>query len=258
MINKKYKHILFLLFFLINLNFFLFLRVNSQNISKDEIIEIIKKIDKNLVYNSVYYEGKIEIKRGKQTQIKTFELYAKGTNFFIKFTNKEDYNVKYLKKDGVLYIYFPEANDIITISGAMLKQSFMGSDLTYEDITSNQKLLDIYDVENYNFLNINNNKYLSISLIAKTKNVAYFKQELLIDYSTLLLNDVSYFDLANRKIKVIKFKNYKNFGNRFYPTLTLIEDAKRDDYFTIFEITKASFDINIDDNIFIIQNLYKL
>jgi len=81
MINKKYKHILFLLFFLINLNFFLFLRVNSQNISKDEIIEIIKKIDKNLVYNSVYYEGKIEIKEENKLKLKPLNFTQKEQIF---------------------------------------------------------------------------------------------------------------------------------------------------------------------------------
>lgn len=260
--NKIYFLIKLTIIFII-LNIIIFFNFNNikflfANEDKNkEAIEILNKIDKNMVFSSAYYNAKLEIKRGKTLLIKTFEVYAKGKNFFIKFTNKEDFNIKYLKKDGNLIIYFPEANDILTISGSMLKQSFMGSDLSYEDITSNEKLLDLYEIEDYKNINFEGKNYIFISLIAKVKNVSYFKQELLINPENLSLFRVNYFDLALRKIKEIHFLKYENFKNRIYPIETIIKDAKREDYYSKFEIINAKFDIEIDDKIFTIENLYK-
>ncbi|MCX8059536.1 MAG: outer membrane lipoprotein-sorting protein [Spirochaetes bacterium] len=242
---------------ILTLLFFVFITSIFAIEENSEALEILNKIDNNKVFESVYYKAILEIKRGKNTLLKSFEVYAKNKNFFIKFTNKEDYNVKYLKKDGNLIIYFPEANDILTISGSMLKQSFMGSDLTYEDITSNDKLIDLYKIEEYKNITIDNKNYIFISLIAKVKNVPYFKQELFIDPQNLTIQKINYFDLALRKIKEIHFLKYENFKNRIYPTETIIKDPKREDYYSKFKILEAKFDINIDESIFTIQNLYK-
>ena len=44
-------------------------------------------------------------------------------------------------------IIFPEAEDIVKISGHMLNQGMMGSDFSYQDMMESDKLTDLYDFE---------------------------------------------------------------------------------------------------------------
>ena len=51
---------------------------------------------------------------------------------------------KMLKIDDRLYIYSPQTDRIIQISGHMLRQPVMGSDMSYNDILEDKPLNDIY------------------------------------------------------------------------------------------------------------------
>jgi hypothetical protein len=67
---------------------------------------------------------------------------------FIEFLNPEDKGTKYLKKGGRLYVYSPDNEGVMLISGHMLKESMMGSDMSYEDAVNNEPLSSRYAVEN--------------------------------------------------------------------------------------------------------------
>ncbi|MDD3737393.1 MAG: outer membrane lipoprotein-sorting protein, partial [Bacteroidales bacterium] len=54
---------------------------------------------------------------------------------------------KMLKLENQLWIYSPSTDRTIQISGHMLRQSVMGSDLSYEDMMDDRKLTDTYDAE---------------------------------------------------------------------------------------------------------------
>ena len=51
----------------------------------------------------------------------------------MEFTNPEDRGTRYLKRDKNLWIYFPKEQDTVKISGHLLKEGMMGSDVSYED-----------------------------------------------------------------------------------------------------------------------------
>ena len=51
---------------------------------------------------------------------------------------------KMLKLEDQLWIYSPSTDRTIQISGHMLRQSVMGSDLSYEDMMDDRKLTDVY------------------------------------------------------------------------------------------------------------------
>jgi len=51
----------------------------------------------------------------------------------VEFTNPQDKGTRYLKIGKELWIYFPSEQDMVKISGHMLKEGMMGSDVSYED-----------------------------------------------------------------------------------------------------------------------------
>ncbi|MCR4420869.1 MAG: outer membrane lipoprotein-sorting protein [Spirochaetales bacterium] len=244
---KKIKKIHFMLFFIA---FIIFIFLSFQN---EE--DILKKLDENVTFESIHYTGTLEIIRNNNKIIKTFECWAKNDLFLIIFKNPEDNGVKYLKKDGNLYVYFPSADDVLTISKSMMKQGFMGSDISNEDITRNRKLLDDYSIVSFNKIIEKDNIFYELTLQAKTKDVPYFMQKLIINSDFVAIKTEQY-DLAKRLVKTIIVDEIKKFGSRYYPVKVTIQDGIKTSYKTIFSITDVSFNIPIDPKIFTIQNLY--
>lgn len=244
--NSIYHLILIFLFMI--LIFFSFLSLQS-------IEDILKKLDENITFESIHYYGTLEIIRGNNKILKKFECWAKAENFLIIFTNPEDNGVKYLTKDGNFYVYFPSADDVLTISKSMMKQGFMGSDISNEDITRNRKLTDDYFIINFSKYEKEGMIFYQLTLQAKTKEVPYFMQKLTINQNFVAIKTEQY-DLSKRLIKIIQVDDIKNFNNRYYPVKTTIIDALKQNYKTIFKIENPSFNIYIDPKIFTIQNLY--
>lgn len=245
--KRKIFMILFILFFII-FTFFFFAFQNQE--------DILKRLDQNMTFESIHYIGSFEIIRNNTKIIKNFECWAKNQNFLIIFTNPEDNGVKYLKKDGNLYVYFPSADDILTISKSMMKQGFMGSDLSNEDITRNRKLLEDYDITSFSKYAKDGETFYEIILTAKNKDVPYYMQKLTINSKYIAIKTEQY-DLSKRLIKTITVDEIKSFESRFYPVKVTVIDGIKTNYKTIFVISKIEFNIPINNDIFTIQYLYK-
>ena len=91
--------------------------------------DILARVDANESYGSIRYTGRMEITIGGETRYKTMSAIAQGsTRAFAEFTNPEDKGTKYLKVDARLYVYSPDTEEVMLISGHLLKESMMGSD----------------------------------------------------------------------------------------------------------------------------------
>ena len=103
--------------------------------------EIIRKMEANQVHKSARTTGAMSITDRFGTRVKTFKVFALGEEkTLLEFTNPEEAGQKILRIDDEIYLYFPEAEEIIHLQGAALKDSVMGSDFSYEDLTGGRDL----------------------------------------------------------------------------------------------------------------------
>ncbi len=109
--------------------------------------EIMKRVDKNRIFDKIEYNGKMVIKKKKKIRTKSMHIYGEGEEkAFIEFTNPEDEGTRYLRLSGELWMFFPDAAEVVKISGHMLRESMMGSDFSYEDMMDNEELLKKYSI----------------------------------------------------------------------------------------------------------------
>jgi len=109
----------------------------------------------------------------------TSKTYSEGSrkSFTEYLSPASDKGTKMLKLEGQLGIYSPSADRIIQISGHLLRQSVMGSDLSYEDMMDDRKLTDIYSAEILGEEKINDRVTWLLELTAKVSDVAYHSQK---------------------------------------------------------------------------------
>ena len=88
---------------------------------------------------------------------------------------------KMLKLQNQLWIYSPATDRTIQISGHMLRQSVMGSDMSYEDMMNDKPLLEQYKANVTGTETIDGRKCRVVLLTAIIPDVNYFTCKIRVD-----------------------------------------------------------------------------
>ena len=254
-VAKKIKQVFrrFVFFLFIPLLFFLAApRAYSQSAS-----EIIRRVDANQQFSSEKFEMRMTIEKGKQKLVKTISGYGKnrGDYSFMEFTNTEDRGVKYLKIFDELWIYFPDADDIMKISGHMLRQGMMGSDISYEDMMRREDLDKTYEVKLTGSEKIRGVDCFVVEMTAKTKDALYARQILYVDKNTFVPLRLELFAKGGRMLKTMEEFDIIKQGDRYFARKIVIRDLRKKDSGTTVEILQLQFNVPVSDDVFTRRNL---
>ena len=218
--------------------------------------EILAVVDKNEVYESIRYEGEMIIEYQGKRYVKRFKAAARGRgDSFVEFVNREDRGTKYLKKDGRLYVYSPDTEKVMLISGHLLKESMMGSDLSYEDTIDNETLAERYVPTFAGTEDIRGRRAYVLDLAAKKKTESYPKQKLWVDAATGDLLRAEYFALSGARLKEYSLLRAEFIGRRRFPVESEMRDLLRRGSRTVFIMTDPVLDRPIPDSVFSLRNL---
>jgi len=218
--------------------------------------ELLRRVDNNQIYSTIEYDGEMIIEHQNRRFVKTFKAWARGsTDSFIEFTNPEDRGTKYLKTGGRLYVYSPDTEKVMLISGHMLKESMMGSDLSYEDTINNDSLASRYDPVLAGTETINGRTAWVLELSAKRRTESYPKRKLWIDTETEDLLRYELFALSGAKLKEYSLVRVETIAGRRFPVEGVMRDLLRRDSKTTFIMKNVILDKPIANSVFSQRNL---
>ena len=218
--------------------------------------ELLRRVDNNEIYSTIEYEGEIIIEYQGRRYVKTMKAWGRGnTHSFIEFTNPEDRGTKYLRRDGRLYVYSPDTEEVMLISGHMLKESMMGSDMSYEDTLSNDTLSSRYDPVLSGSEVWNGRDAWVLELTAKKKTESYPKRKLWIDKENGDLLHYELYALSGVKLKEYSLLKTEIIGGRRFPVEGEMRDLMRKDSKTTFVMRSVVLDRPIADSVFSQRNL---
>ncbi|MDR0444557.1 MAG: outer membrane lipoprotein-sorting protein [Treponema sp.] len=219
-------------------------------------VELLRRVDTNEIYNTIEYEGEIIIEYQGRRYVKTMKAWAKGNaDSFIEFTNPEDRGTKYLKKGARLYVYSPDTEGVMLISGHMLKESMMGSDMSYEDTINNDTLSSRYNPVLSGSETWRERDAWVLELTAKKKTESYPKRKLWIDKETGDMLHYELYALSGAKLKEFNLLKVETLAGRRFPTEVEIRDLLRKDSKTTFVMKNVVLDKPIADSVFSQRNL---
>jgi len=219
--------------------------------------ELLRRIDENEIYSTIEYEGEIIIEYQGRRYVKTMKAWGRGnTESFIEFTNPEDSGTKYLQTRGRLYVYSPDTEGVMLISGHMLKESMMGSDMSYEDTISNDTLSSRYDpvLVGSQIWNGSRDAWV-LELNAKKRIESYPKRKLWIDKETGDMLHYELYALSGAKLKEYTLLKVEAAGSRRFPVEGEMRDLLRRDSKTTFRMKNIILDKPIADSVFSQRNL---
>ena len=220
--------------------------------------ELLRRVDNNEIYATIEYEGEIIIENANRRYVKTMKAWGRGnTHSFVEFTNPEDRGTKYLKRDGRLYVYSPDTEEVMLISGHMLKESMMGSDMSYEDTLNNETLAGRYDPVIADSETVNGRDSWVLELKAKKKTESYPSRKLWIDKENGDLLRYELFALSGVKLKDYNLLKVEVINGRRFPVEVEMRDLMRKNSKTTFVMGKVVLDKPIADSVFSQRNLEK-
>ncbi|MBN1406666.1 MAG: outer membrane lipoprotein-sorting protein [Calditrichaceae bacterium] len=231
-------------------------QVFAQDISANEIL---KKIDANLSADNQVISSKMVIhgKRGDRTV--ESKSWTEGTekSFTEYLAPARDKGTKMLKLGDQLWMYSPGTDRTIQISGHMLRQSVMGSDLSYEDMMEDDKLHEVYDAVIAGRDTLENTVCWILELTATEKDLAYPKRKLWADQKRFIPLREELYAKSGTLLKRIDFKDVRSIDGRWYPTRMIFKDVLKEGQGTEFIVDDITFNQDIPAYIFSKASLKK-
>ncbi len=232
---------------LILVMFFFSAELSAQNAS-----EILLKVDRNLSSENRVFESSMTISGKRNSRTISSKTYAVGNNksFTEYLSPASEKGTKMLKLEKQLWLYSPGTDRTIQLSGHMLRQSVMGSDLSYEDMMDDRKLSEMYDAQVVGEEMIGDRKTILLELTARLADVAYHSQRIWVDAERFVPLKQELFAKGGKLLKSIGMTDVILVQNRWFPMTMTYKDMLKQGDGTVFKLSNIEFDKSIPEYIF--------
>ena len=220
--------------------------------------EILTRVDANVSFTTIRYAGQMEITINGETRSKTMIAAAQGTEkAFAEFTNPEDSGTRFLKLGKDLWMWFPKEADTVKISGHLLKEGIMGSDVSYEDALESRNYAALYNASVKGKDTVDGRDCWVLELVAKMVTAPYDRRVLWIDAERWVELKEEMYARSGKLLKTSHALHVEKVGERWFPTQTELVSVLRKDSRTVFSMDKVEINVTLDARQFTMAALTK-
>lgn len=220
---------------------------------------ILDKIDQNAIAGDkiIVTEMIIHSRRASRT-LKSRSWIEGEDKAFTEFLEPaRERGTKMLKLGDMLWTYSPDADRTISISGNLLRQSVMGSDLSYEDMMEDRRLRKAYEAKIAGEENFLDRPCWILDLTAKVEDIAYSSRRVWVDKERYVLLKENRYAKSGKLLKTLEVKSVIRVQNRWVQNDVIFKDELKTGDGTEFMIQSIEFDAAIPDYIFSKASLRK-
>lgn len=220
---------------------------------------IIQKIDDNMSSDNRVVTSEMVIRGKRKSRTVASRGYSEGNSkSFTEYLSPErEKGTKMLKLDDRLWIYSPATDRIIQLSGHMLRQSVMGSDLSYEDMMEDRKLTDMYDAKVIGEEVLDGRQCWKLEMIAKVEDVSYHKRMVWVDQERYVPLKEELFAKSGQMLKKTTLSDVVQIDGRWFPRKMNYKDMLKAGDGTDFIVKEIDFNTDIPEYIFTKASLKK-
>lgn len=223
--------------------------VTAQSLTGQEILQ---KVDANMAVDQAVSMSTMIVHGRSGSRTITSKSWNKGRDkAFVEYLSPaREKGKKMLKLGDKIWTYTPEPTDrIIAISGHLLRQSVMGSDLSYEDVTENDYLAEMYDAEVAAEDEINGQHCYVLQLTAQEQEISYYSRKLWVDSEHWLPLREERYAKSGKLLKTAEILEIFQVAERWYPKKMIFKDALSREKGTEYFIDSIEFDVEVPDHL---------
>ena len=236
---------------------FTFLLGQPDNMS---VQDIIKAMDNNLNAKSRVLTSRMIVHGRRSSRTIESRNWVIGTDqaFTEYLSPPREAGTKMLKLGDKLWTYSPQTDRVIQISGHMLRQSVMGSDMSYNDMMEDRPMEELYEATLEESVMIDGRDHWIMVLEARVKGLSYPKRRAWIDKEYLLPTKEELYAKSGKLLKTSTMEGIKRVQGRWFPSRFVFKDElKRNSKGTEWVIDDIRFDVDIPDSRFSKSKLRK-
>lgn len=210
--------------------------------------ELIKAVDANMTADNRVITSRMIVHGRRASRTIRSRSWVVGTDMaFTEYLSPpREAGTKMLKTKNKLWTYSPQTDRIIQISGHMLRQSVMGSDMSYTDMMEDRPLLEMYSATVEGSEMIDGRKHWILYLDAIVNNVSYPKRRSWVDAEYYLPMKEELYAKSGKLLKSSTISEVMRVEGRWYPrSLTFKDELKRDSKGTEWVIDTIEFNVDI-------------
>ena len=224
---------------------FTFLLGQSDEVT---VQNIIQAMDDNLNAKSRVMTSKMIVHGRRSSRTIESRNWVVGIDqaFTEYLSPPREAGTKMLKLYDKLWTYSPQTDRVIQISGHMLRQSVMGSDMSYNDMMEDRPLEELYEATLEGSVLIDGRDHWIMHLEAKAKGLSYPKRRAWIDKEYLLPMKEELYGKSGKLLKTSTMDGIKKVQGRWFPSRFIFKDElKRNSKGTEWHIDDIEFDVDI-------------
>lgn len=234
---------------IINLIFF----IMTWTLWSQNATEIIRKSDANIRGKTSYAEITIQIIRPKWQREMRLKNWSKGTDYAVSviiYPAKEK-GIVFLKRKNDMWNYMPSIKRKIKMPPSMMLQSWMGTDLTNDDLVKQSSMVKDYTHKIVGKEMIQGLKTWKIELLPKEDApVVWGKILVWIDQKDYMQMKVEFYDEDGFLVNKMLGYDPKNFDRHKLPSRLEFIPVDKPGHKTIIIYKQLKFDIHVDDKLF--------
>ncbi len=213
---------------------------------------LLATLDGNLTFDSRASRIEMTVVNPRRTRVYEMRTWGRGADqAAIEYlAPARDKGTRMLRKGDELWMYLPTVERTQKISGHMLRQGMMGSDLSYEDLLGASKLRGAYEATVTGPETHDGRSVWRVEMTAKDDGVAYPKRVALVDTETGVPLEQELYALSGMKLKTWTMGDVKSYGERHFPMTMVITDHVKEGSSTTIRFTELEFGVTLDEEVF--------
>jgi len=239
----------------------LFLLLSSINFNAQDATEILKKSDYKLRGKSSYSELVIKIIRPNWEKEMRLKMWTKGDDYsvsLITYPPKEK-GIVFLKRKNELWNYVPSIEKRIKLPPSMMMQSWMGTDMTNDDLVKQSSIVKDYTHKIISEETINGFPAWKIELKPKEEAAVVWGKILLwIDKKDYMQLKAEFYDEDDFLINKMIAAKPKIFEDRKLPSEITFIPVDKPGNKTMIIYKKLIFDLPIPSEYFTLNYMKRL
>lgn len=221
-----------------------------------DVLRLLKRFDEMYESSGTTAQVQITIVKPRKTRTLRMRMWGKGDDkaLIVIEAPTRDAGMATLKVSNNLWNYLPKIARTIRVPPSMMMGSWMGSDLTNDDIVRESSYEEDYTSE---FVGHSTDPPgWKVRLDARPDVVGLWERvEIVFSYDDKLPVQSQFFDRKGRLSRTMRLEEVKEIGGRRIPTLLTIIPEREEGRRTELRYLHVEFDVKLDEGMFSLSQL---
>jgi outer membrane lipoprotein-sorting protein len=213
---------------------------------------LLQAMDERLNYDTRTSRATMTVDDGRRKRKYRMLSYGQGQDdVAVEYlAPAREKGTKMLKQGDNLWLYMPRAERVQKISGHMLRQGMMGSDISYEDLMASSDLRRMYAARVTGEETLDGRPCWKIEADAKDRSVSYPRRVIWVDKEHLVPTRQDLYALSGMLLKTWTMTDVKLIDGKPVPMRMELRDQLRQGSSTRMILEHVEFGVTLREEVF--------